>query len=137
MEKIQQTLLNTAKTYFAAQTIPVAWENTRFEATAGKPWAAVFFVPADEQVETLGAGGENRHDGILQIDLNYPANDGEADMRKRIDEVRACFVAGSTLSYDTQPVRILSTSCSGGRQVDGFYRKSISIRWQAFTSRPS
>jgi hypothetical protein len=136
MEKIHQALLNTAKTFFTAKQIPVAWENTTFTAPAG-PWAAVFFVPVNERIETLGAGGENKLDGILQVDLNYPANSGEGDMRKRIDEVRACFVAGSTLVFESQPVRILSTSCSGGRQVDGFYRKSISVRWQAYISRPS
>lgn len=137
LEKIQQALLNSAKTLFEGWTggaLPVCWENTTFTAPEGKPWAAVFFIPADVKISTLGESGADEHNGIFQIDINYPANAGESDMRAAIERVRACFRTRGRITYMGQTVSILSNACSGGRVVDGFYRKSVSVRWRAFTT---
>lgn len=135
LEHVQQGLLNTAKTLFESLAIPVAWENVTFEPPEG-PWAYVSFEPASSRVGSMGPSGQDKEDGFLQIDLSYPKGSGEKDMRQRINDVKTCFYTGRSITYASQPVTVLSTSCSGGRVVDSFYRKSVTIRWRAFITRP-
>lgn len=138
LEKAQQGLLLTSKNLFAGWTTPMAvcWENTTFAAPDSSPWLAVFFVPVDNSVNTLGPTGLDEEIGFLQIDVNYPKGGGESDMRATLEKIRRCFYNGRRITFDGQMVTILSASSSGGRIVDNHYRKSITVRWRTYIQRP-
>lgn len=120
--------------------LPLAVDNARFEAPAdGSPWAAYFFVPAEGasavKAVTLGADGEDEHLGIAQVDLNYPLYEGVGAARAKLDQLALAFPIGRKLSHGVAVVTVVSCSRSRGREVDGWYRVSLSISWFARVPR--
>lgn len=113
----------------------VAFENVAFVPPVAEPWFKVFYVPNEPKVATLGTGGEDRVDGFLQIDLNYPTGTGEAALNSKYDELQSCFTAGARALYQGQEVVIVSCGRSGGRNVDSCFRVSATVRFYANVTR--
>lgn len=111
------------------------FENMAFTPPTGEPWAAVYFLPADPVVATLGAGGQDRLDGLFQIDINYPANTGTKLAKAKAEALRNTFTAGSRFSYSGQEVVISNCGRSPGRITNGFYRVSVSVFFYAHVTR--
>lgn len=111
------------------------YENLAFTTPTGEAWAAFYFVPSQPVVATLGAGGSDRLDGFVQIDLNYPANKGTKDVRDKADALRSLFTAGARFSYSGQEVIVASCGRSQGRIVNGFFRVSVTIVFYAHITR--
>jgi hypothetical protein len=135
LEKVQQALLTAYKTGFPSNTYATAYENVAFEAPEGKNWYAFFFVPVVSRIATLGPLGMDEEQGFVQIDINVPRHQGERDLRSLHTKVRTCFPPASSLIYDGQSVSLLSVSRSGGREVDGYFRISSTVRWKAQVPR--
>lgn len=109
-----------------------ALENTKFnKPTGATPWAAVFILYNPPFVATLGHEGEDGHDGVLQIDLNYPLGNGEGAVRAKADAVAEFFFAGRRLPHQGVFATVTSCGRSRGREVDGWYRVSMSVVWSA------
>lgn len=133
LDNVQRALIGAVATQLAA--IPTAYENEKFTKPSDAKWAEVFFLPNDPSVETLGAGGEDRTDGLVQINMNYPVGTGGAAARNDFEGIRAAFPAGARPAYNGQEAVILSCGRSSGRVVDGWYRVSITISWYALIPR--
>lgn len=119
-----------------ALDMPLAVENAKFEKPSdGSPWAAAHILYNQPSVATLGAEGEDAHDGIVQIDLNYPLGKGEAAVRAKADQVTSFFRAGRRLPYQGVYATVASCGRSRGREVDGWYRVSMTITWFARVPR--
>ena len=116
--------------------LATAYEGRDFTPPSGTSWASVFNLPASSNVDTLGAGGADLHVGILQIDVNSPANVGTATLLNAAATLRTAFYAGRNLTYSGQSVRIKQASRSAIRRVDGWLRISVSITYWAQTARP-
>lgn len=108
----------------------IAFENVVFTPPA-KPWCAIWYLPSQPEVATLGLTGEDRHEGFFQVDLNYPLGSGEHDMLAKWEEIRRVYQAGTRLRYDETEVIIRSCGRTAGRITDGFYRLSINIQFYA------
>lgn len=111
------------------------FENIAFTPPTAEPWAAFYFVPAQPVVATLGAGGSDRLDGFVQIDINYPADKGTKDAKEKADAFRNVFKAGARFSYSGQEVIIVSCGRSQGRIVNGLYRISVTVVFYAHITR--
>lgn len=111
--------------------LPTAYENMKFDKPVGSPWASVFVIYNPPFVATLGHDGEDGHDGVLQIDLSYPLLTGEAAVRAKADEVAEFFKAGRRLPHQGVFATVTSCGRSRGREVDGWYRVSMSVVWSA------
>jgi len=136
LEKIQQGLIDKFVTAFSDWSPGrIAWENRHFTPPTALPWMYFYFMDADERISTLGPIGQDEINGLVQIDVNYPAGAGESDLRETINLLRTCF-APTVFIYDSQPITILSRSRSGGRTTDGFYRVPFTVRWRSFLNRP-
>lgn len=98
-------------------------------------WLQLFNLRAESSPVTLGDAGEDNHPGVLQIDINYPKGKGTGDVLSKADEFASFFTAGKSLLYNTQEVKVLSSSLSPGRYVGGYYRVSLSINYYARTTR--
>ncbi len=115
--------------------------NTQFEnvmflpPTNGTPWAALYFVPSQPTVATLGNGGTDRIDGFFQIDLNYSLNKGTSAANAKADAIRNAFTAGNRFTYSGQEVICSSCGRSQGRNVNGFYRVTITAFFYAYVIR--
>lgn len=115
--------------------LPWASENRAYAPAAGTAWAEVFILPNQPSVASLGGGGLDAHDGIMQINLNYPAGDGAAAAKQKATTIRAYFYAGRIVSYGGQDVEIVSCGRGPGRNVDSWFRVPVTVQWRAWTTR--
>lgn len=113
----------------------VAWENLAFTPPKNAPWSAFWFFPGKPIVGSLGAGGADEWRGFVQVDLNYPQNDGVLDIGTKAVAIGIVFKAGARFAYSGQEVVILSCGCSEGRIVNNYYKVSITIQFYAHITR--
>lgn len=135
----EKALLTAAKTLLDAQGFASAtkWENQDFDPSGKTKWASVFFVPNQPEPVTLGVQGDDRQTGFLQIDFNVPQGKGSGQMRTWTDAARQSFVAGKTFTENGQIVRITSAGTGQGRNVDNWFRKSVTIAFRTDLQRAS
>lgn len=120
----------------APLSLPCAYENSPFEKPADQsPWASAFVRFNQPSPATLGHEGQDAHDGILQIDLNYPLMTGEAAVTAKADELSDFFKAGKRLAHSGVELTVVSCGRSRGREVDGWYRVSMTVTWEARVPR--
>jgi hypothetical protein len=113
-----------------------AYENASFPKPAiTSAWAAVFIVPNQPTIESVGDGGMDGHTGFMQIDINYPSNGGTGAAIAKADSVAQYFKGGTRIAFGGQQVQIQSCGRSQGRPVDGWYRVSLTINWTAYVQR--
>lgn len=122
----------------AALGIPTAAEGKDFTDKPGTnlPWAAWFNLPASTDVASNGVGGNDETTGIFQVDLNYPLNDGTANILNAVQKLRDYFVAGRRLVYQGQCVKVERVTRNNLRPVDGWQQINVSIYYIAQTVRP-
>lgn len=112
-----------------------SYENIAFTPKAGVPWAELKLILNQPEVATLGNHGQDSHDGIFQIDLNYPTGESKGNISQKADEIRQYFKAGRSFMRLAQAVTIISCGASRGFNVSGWYRVSMSVAWYARTPR--
>ncbi len=133
LQKIESALISG---YLGAGlALPTQYENIDFSKPDSSPWAAVWFVPNDPIMSSLGDDGFDEYNGFLQVDLNYARNDGRKKSREHYEILRNHFKAGTVFTDNGQSV--MSTHCgmSQGREIDGWYRVSVSIYFRAYVER--
>lgn len=103
-----------------------SYPNANFTKPApGTAWAQVRLLPS------LGAPlslGSDEMPGLMQIDLNYPINQGAAAAQIKADQIRAHFKRGRRLGN----IVLGMTAIAPGMVVDGFYRVPVSVYYRAF-----
>jgi hypothetical protein len=112
-----------------------AYPNRKFDPVAGTPWAAVFILPNQPEVATLGDSGADQHDGVFQISLFYPPNQGDHDIMAKADAIARHYKAGNRFSYDDQSLLVRNCGRAQGRLDDGWYRIDLTINWVAWVER--
>ncbi len=115
---------------------PLAGEGLPFDKpTDGSRWGAAFVFHNQPSPVTLGDDGEDGHDGFLQIDLNHKALSGDGASNILADQVAAYFKAGRPLVNGGVTATVVSCGRSRGREVDGWYRVSMTVTWRARVPR--
>lgn len=122
---------------FSDGSFNLSWasENRAFTPAPGTAWAALFVIPNQPAVASLGNGGQDIHDGIFQIDLNYPSGAGEGLAKQKASAIRTYFYAGRAFTYSTQAVEVVSCGRGPARNVDSWYRVPVTVTWRAWTFR--
>lgn len=115
---------------------PTEYENVPFNATGLSLWTSVSYLPGQPAVATFGDGGEDEVRGYLQVDINIPRGKGEKPQFDVVQTLQNFFTAGLSLSYNNGTATIISCGNTPGRQVDTWYRRSVSIYFYARTTRP-
>jgi hypothetical protein len=118
-----------------AFSLSFASENAAFKPVAGTPWAELYVLPSQPEVASLSARGQDIHTGILQINLNYPADTGAGVAKSKATDIRNYFYAGRVFTYSGQAVEIVNAGRGPGRTVDSFYQVILSVTWRAWTNR--
>jgi hypothetical protein len=114
---------------------PVSYENRILDPGDGKAWVKLSLLRSPAVVASLGAGGLDRHDGILQVDLNYPLGTGDHQGLEDAALIEAAFTAGQRLEYDGMVVVVTNCALSPAREVGNFHRLTLSIFWYSFVTR--
>lgn len=116
--------------------LPIAGENLPFtHPQDGTPWARVLLELGQPFVATLGNGGDDGYIGYIQLDLNVLPHSGTAEARAKAEIVEAFFTAGTRLNYGSARATVTACGRSRGREVEGWYRVSMTISWQARVKR--
>lgn len=133
--KVRAAIVSTfvAGAFFEASRI--AQENVKFVPPTSGPWAEIIFLPTQPYIATLGAGGQDRLDAIVQIDLNYPLGSGEEAVGAKADAIRNTFTVGRRCLYQGVEVVIRSCGRSQGMNKNGFYCVPVNIVFYAHLNR--
>jgi hypothetical protein len=134
--KINAALVTAYRAALPALINQTAYEGAAFTPTTGTKWGAVFNLRASADVASLGAGGQDEHTGVFQIDVNVPENTGTASLLADADTLRAYFIAGRYFTYESQSVLVRRCDVSPIRRVDGWLRVSASVTYSARSTRP-
>ena len=114
---------------------PIQWPNKKFEPPTNALWFRVHYFPTDRARKTLGDLGEDEVDGFVQIDVNVPSDSGEKVQRQQLDILEHIFTSGRVTTYNGQEAVITACKRSPGRDVDGFYRVSLTVDFYARVKR--
>lgn len=130
-----QAALDTRAYAFATGngfTGQVAWENAPFTPTANTPWMRTTLLPAETEQRILGTNGLNRIQGIYQVDLFYPTEQGSGAARDKADSVISYFKRGTTATYSATKVIILKAYRSPALIENDWYHIPINISWYSY-----
>lgn len=120
----------------ASTGLPTKYENIPFDKPVDdSPWAAVWYMPNTPVGVTAGEGGLDEITGIFQIDLNYPLNSGTKAARDMANKVMDAFPQGHNLMYNDAWVRPRQIGRTQGREVDGWWRVSVTVVWYSRLQR--
>lgn len=98
--------------------IPVAWENVDYTPIAGTPYQAAYVIPAEPENPTMG-DDYYREQGIFQISLFYPIQNGTLTCETRAELIRTTFKRGESMTSGSVTVRINKTPEISQGRVDG------------------
>lgn len=135
--QIKQALVTAYKAGNFFSDALTSYPNLDFTPPKNSSWAKVSFIPTKSEVFTLGpaGSGQDRKDGLFQVDLNFPPNSGDASISAKATDLNVYFYAGRKFVYSGQEVICRSCSISPGRNVDGFYRISVTIPFYGYVTR--
>ena len=131
---IEKALLNSIKTIAPDLRRGLPNKNLKNKPD-NQVWLQTHNLRSQSFPVTLGDQGEDHHPGIFQIDLNVLSGTGTGIVLEKADAIASFFTAGKIFVYNTQKVRVLSTSLGPGRYVGGYYRVSLDINYYSRTFR--
>jgi hypothetical protein len=105
------------------------------EPTAGTPYAAFWFMPSVTTPSTTGPSGRDLAEGIVQINLMYPTDEGAGEALEMADSIAAHFQAGTRLEYNGQDVIIRGASISPPMVEGGWMMLPVSVNWSSYVTR--
>ncbi|QDP59309.1 MAG: hypothetical protein Tp136SUR676911_48 [Prokaryotic dsDNA virus sp.] len=114
---------------------PTKYDNSRFTTPTNEPWVRVQILPIEDEVLTLGSSGRNRRDGLLRITVFTPKNSGMNTLYGAVDNVRATFKTGASLSHGGQVVKINSAATRQGADEDVWFSRIIDVDFYTYEQR--
>ncbi len=134
---IYDGLCEHLSTLVLSPTMPVAWENTRYERSKDGFLEPQQFPIPTEQV-TLGTNGQNRHIGIFQVTINWPLGKGAETPKHMAGDIIRHFKRGTVITKDGETIKIITPpGIDTGFPEDDFYRLPVSIRYRVDANNPA
>jgi hypothetical protein len=119
---------------FNTNNYRIAVDNKDFEKPAdGSPW---FRLLIEEGTPRARSFGHDEYSGYLQLDVNTKLQQGEAQSDEIAQVAATFFRAGRVLKYGDTEAVVRSCARSRGREVDGWWRVSLTVYWDARIDRP-
>jgi hypothetical protein len=126
------TIRKILETELAAITpaIATAHENEPFKPTPGAPYQQAFLLTA--QPENIEIGPGYTEQGIFQVNLFYPLDEGAGASVARAALIRAHFPFAATFSSGGITVTITATPEIAPARADGDrFMTPVKVRWSA------
>lgn len=115
--------------------LPTGYENRVYEPVAGEEWAQVFIVHAQPENLDTGTLGQDKHNGFMQVNLNYPLNEGDGTPLAKASAIAAYYRAGRVFSYGGQDVTIQSAGITQGVNSSGWFQIILTVYWYSYVTR--
>lgn len=114
---------------------PIAWENQGYAPHVGTAYIRPTLLPGDTRQATLGANGEDRTDGLYQVDVFVEAGRGTDAAVSIADTIADHFARGADMAYNDVIVTITRAQRRGGVQTaDGWYMIPVEIYFKSHTA---
>ena len=113
----------------------VKWPNAAFTTPNNAPWLRATLLSMPDLPVTLGNGGYNVADGVLQIDIFEPKDAGDIPAFNTLALMESVFKTGAYLAYNGQKVRINSAPSRIGAEDSSWWRWIIDINFTAYFTR--
>lgn len=121
--------------------------ETFYEGMPGDPpktgdWAVLSIIPATNNVVSLGVGGEDEEQGIMQIDLYTEQGHSTDKLLTWANAIQTAMVAGSSFVNGSTTVWIGSSGAGESvvrtpiRPEGGWMRIVVSVYYQSRFERP-
>lgn len=113
--------------------VDIVYPNTSYTAVDGNPYCNVFIIPAQPVSGELGTNKAEKIDGIMQLDLYFPLEQGDGAMLDCVDLLKDTFQMGITFEYNGTCVRIESAGANESPDVvEGRFKQMFDITWSAY-----
>jgi hypothetical protein len=112
---------------------PVAYENKEYSPTLGNLYVRPTVLFGDTTQATLGTAGEDLNIGVYQIDVFAKSGNGVNTAIASADLIANRFKRGTTLTYNSRTVTVVSAQRRAGIQNDGWYQIPVEIIYRSFT----
>ena len=131
--EIQQILYNAVED--GGFGLDVAYENVKLDPKDKPAYLACFMLRAPTEQAELSWKGCDEHQGIFQIDINYPQGSGPTVHVEMADQINAVFKSGATFAGATENVNIRNVSAGIMQVAQGWATLSLSIEYYVFSGR--
>ena len=111
----------------------VAWENVDYVPTVGTLYLRPTNITAPATQATLGDAGTDRNEGIYQVDVFAPTDEGKNEAITMADTIADRFKRGTLIVYNGRNVRIVSASIRRSNSINGWNQLPVEIVYRAFT----
>jgi hypothetical protein len=112
----------------------IAWENTAFTPELGTPYLRPFLLTGEPFQAEIGVDGANRHLGIYQISLYYPALLGVLTLNTMRDSILNHFKRGTVLEYNAFSITIQKAYGGPMMQEQDWVHVPITIQYYLLAS---
>lgn len=111
------------------------YPNKDRRPTGGREHARIWYMPNGVSAPGVGRQGYDEHQGLVQIDLAYPTNEGIGEMMEKADEIARHFQSGVRAEYNGQDVVVRGSEISPPINEDGWIKASVTIDYSAYVRR--
>lgn len=125
------TALKTILSAVEAGVYPILYRNQNMTNPPSK-WAQVFFLNSDNTPFTMGRAGEDRADGILNINVRYQRGTGSDTAMSDFEVLRAAFPRGWIASGAVDKVVFVEKTKRVEGEADDWYIMTCVVYWYAF-----
>lgn len=123
--------INAASDY----NIPFEYPGQQLNDYPNGLWGKFVNLRGEGTVATLGTNGYDQFISIIQIDVNYPENDGLQAILNKVSEIANDFQPGTRLTKNDTVLTIIDRTISPDRIVGGFRKISITARYRLRVQR--
>lgn len=111
--------------------IDTAYENKDYVPTTGKEYQEVYILPSSNNVPYINETSYEL-EGLLQITLCYPINDGRSKCMDRANLYMGLFPVGTVLTIDSLKIRTKGVpQITNLGVVDGRYKIALRVGFSA------
>lgn len=98
-------------------------------------YARSTLLPAETETSTIGPGGYDTYQGLYQVDLFFPINEGAKAVNYMVDSIIAAFPKGSLSTQDGVQLRIVNYWREASLETDNWFMVPVVIQWESFIQR--
>lgn len=127
---VMQTPLKSLTSIASANIVYI---NKAYNPTQGTSFAQALMLFGEPFQASLGTFGKQRYEGVFQINVYTPIDDGRTTLNTILSELRGLYKRGTTLTNDNISVECKSTWEGNPLEGEGWYMVPVSVRWYAYT----
>jgi hypothetical protein len=129
---IQKTLTQACIEWATDQGISFVVSNQDYEPIVGQSYARQWFMD-NTPVDTVLAEGHERLIGMMQIDLNVPYGQGEAEILDLYESFKLIFKTNGRIRNKQGMVQLAKVYLQGSNAESPWYTRYITVEYSAFS----